>query len=198
MTVTMSGCLRDNFGDKPRLTGPPSDTAVAQWPNFMEDSVDRAELLLVVHAAQDEVARQDARGPDLVHRRRHALHRRKEEELTYEVEMQLGDAIPNVEAMVEAALDDPIRDDVLRLAAGENPRIVRIPRPIIFALGRISEVALGLVKRSSPLSAYRLQSALAKRSFTSANAALLGWEPRVGVCAGIEREVQSHARPDCS
>jgi len=47
--------------------------------------------------------------------RRHALHRRKEEELTYEVEMQLGDAIPNVEAMVEAALDDPIRDDVLRL-----------------------------------------------------------------------------------
>ncbi|HZQ61737.1 MAG TPA: RNA polymerase sigma factor [Casimicrobiaceae bacterium] len=47
--------------------------------------------------------------------RRHALHERKEDELVYEIEMQLGDASPSVEAMVEAAFDDPIRDDVLRL-----------------------------------------------------------------------------------
>src|SRR5436190_8432302 len=47
--------------------------------------------------------------------RRNALHRSKEEELTYEIETQLQDAMPSVAALVEATFDDPLGDDVLRL-----------------------------------------------------------------------------------
>lgn len=43
------------------------------------------------------------------------LHARKEEELTREIEDQLTMAAPDLEADVEAALDDQIGDDVLRL-----------------------------------------------------------------------------------
>src|SRR5512132_1744806 len=47
--------------------------------------------------------------------RRRSLHERKAPELTYEIETQLRDAMPDAEAMVDAAFDDPIGDDVLRL-----------------------------------------------------------------------------------
>ncbi len=47
--------------------------------------------------------------------RRKVLHERKEEELTREIETQLHAATPDVEAAVEAAFDDPIGDDLLRL-----------------------------------------------------------------------------------
>ena len=47
--------------------------------------------------------------------RRSALHERKQPELTHAIESQLLDANPSVESLVEAALDDPIGDDVLRL-----------------------------------------------------------------------------------
>ena len=49
------------------------------------------------------------RAIDLIRRR--ALHERKEGELTYEIETQLQDAQPDV----DAALDDPVGDDLLRL-----------------------------------------------------------------------------------
>src|SRR5262249_9869564 len=47
--------------------------------------------------------------------RRKALHERKEEELTYEIESRLSDSSPDIAAMIEAAFDDPIGDDILRL-----------------------------------------------------------------------------------
>src|SRR3954470_3727673 len=47
--------------------------------------------------------------------RHKALHERKEGELTHEIESHLQDATPSVEDLVEAALDDRIGDDVLRL-----------------------------------------------------------------------------------
>lgn len=47
--------------------------------------------------------------------RQRQLHARKEEELTREIEDQLTMAAPDLEADVEAALDDQIGDDVLRL-----------------------------------------------------------------------------------
>ena len=53
------------------------------------------------------------RAIDLIRHRE--LHARKEEELTHEIETQLEDATPSVEAQVVAALDDVIGDDVLRL-----------------------------------------------------------------------------------
>lgn len=47
--------------------------------------------------------------------RRKALHERKAGELTFEIETQLQDAAPDTTALVEAAFDDRIGDDLLRL-----------------------------------------------------------------------------------
>ena len=47
--------------------------------------------------------------------RRKALHERRQDEITWELETQLQDAAPDLEAQVEAAFDDPIGDDLLRL-----------------------------------------------------------------------------------
>jgi RNA polymerase sigma factor (sigma-70 family) len=47
--------------------------------------------------------------------RRRELHARKEDALTYEIEHQLADAAPDLDAAVERALEQPISDDLLRL-----------------------------------------------------------------------------------
>jgi len=90
-------------------------------------------------------------------------------------------------------LVDPVsltQADVLKMTQGEKAKVVRVPRPVVFALGGLSQVLLGLLGKESPLSVYRLKSALAKRTFVSDRAKeLLGWEARVGVCAGIRRVV---------
>jgi predicted dehydrogenase/nucleoside-diphosphate-sugar epimerase len=80
------------------------------------------------------------------------------------------------------------QNDVLHAAVGEPLRVVRVPRPLVFALGKVSELLLRPLGRPSPLSAYRLRSALAQRRFESRRAHdLLSWSPRVGVREGIRR-----------
>jgi nucleoside-diphosphate-sugar epimerase len=79
------------------------------------------------------------------------------------------------------------QDDVLRIAGG-SAKVIHFPLPALFALGKTSEFALGLLKRKSPLSEYRLKSALAKRRFESLTAKpLLHWDARVGVEEGMRR-----------
>ncbi len=79
------------------------------------------------------------------------------------------------------------QEDVLELAGGHQ-RILRIPRAIVFALGRLSELPLGAIGRSSPIGTYRLRSALARLHYESDHAAeQLGWRPRIGVREGIRR-----------
>lgn len=81
-----------------------------------------------------------------------------------------------------------VQDDVLRLAAGDDARIVHVPRRLLLGLARSSEIALGVLDRKSPFSVYRLRSALATHRFESLNAkALLGWEAEIGVTEGIRR-----------
>lgn len=53
------------------------------------------------------------RALDVLRRRR--LHQQKESELTYEIETQLHDAAPDLDAAVAEALDNDIGDDLLRL-----------------------------------------------------------------------------------
>lgn len=78
------------------------------------------------------------------------------------------------------------QDEVLDLA-GENKRVVRVPRRLVFALGKLSEV-VRLAGKQSPIGTYRLQSALARLHYESDLAEkLLGWRPRVGVREGIRR-----------
>ena len=77
--------------------------------------------------------------------------------------------------------------DVLQLAGG-GAKVIKVPRPVVFALGKLSELPLGALGRPSPVALYRLQSALARLHYESDRARdLLGWQPRVGVREGIRR-----------
>ncbi len=87
------------------------------------------------------------------------------------------------------------QNDVLAAVLPGDARIVRLPRALIFAGGRMSEPVLAALGRKSPVSAYRLKSALARVGFASARAReLLGWQPRVGVVEAIRREAVGIAR----
>ncbi|MDB4958396.1 MAG: hypothetical protein JWO36_5965 [Myxococcales bacterium] len=87
------------------------------------------------------------------------------------------------------------QDEVLDLAGGKKP-IMRVPRQIVFALGKLSEYPLGALGRQSPVAVYRLKSALARLTYESDRAkALLGWLPRVGVREGIKRVSEPQSAP---
>jgi nucleoside-diphosphate-sugar epimerase len=75
--------------------------------------------------------------------------------------------------------DLPTQNEILAHELGSDARIVRVPSWFLFGAGWLSELALKPVKRTSPLSRYRLRSALTPRKFASRNAEeLLGWMPR--------------------
>jgi 2-alkyl-3-oxoalkanoate reductase len=84
------------------------------------------------------------------------------------------------------------QEEVLGLAGGTKP-ILRVPRPIVFALGKLSELPLGMLGKPSPVAMYRLESALARLHYDSHRArALLDWKPRIGVREGIRRMVNGN------
>jgi predicted dehydrogenase/nucleoside-diphosphate-sugar epimerase len=69
--------------------------------------------------------------------------------------------------------------------------VVRVPRSVVFALGRLSEPVLGALGKQSPISLYRLKSALARLHYESSEAErVLGWHARVGVREGVRRELK--------
>ncbi|MGV7209187.1 RNA polymerase sigma factor [Oxalobacteraceae bacterium A2-2] len=63
--------------------------------------------------------------------RRRQLHQDKESAITYEIEVQLQDAAPDLEAQVAAALEDDIGDDLLRL-------VFTACHPLLPAEGRVA------------------------------------------------------------
>ena len=76
---------------------------------------------------------------------------------------------------------------VLELAGGGG-KVLKVPRSVIFALGKASERPLAALGKPSPVALYRLQSALARLHYDSKRAfQLLGWTPKVGVREGIRR-----------
>jgi predicted dehydrogenase/nucleoside-diphosphate-sugar epimerase len=83
--------------------------------------------------------------------------------------------------------DHLTQEDVLGLA-GPTKAILRVPRLLVFALGKFSEYPLGALGRPSPVAVYRLKSALARLHYESDRALkMLDWQPRVGVREGIKR-----------
>jgi nucleoside-diphosphate-sugar epimerase len=83
------------------------------------------------------------------------------------------------------------QNEVLQLSVGHRARVIRVPRALVFTAGKLSELLLGPLGRKSPLSVYRLRSALACRSFASERCReWLAWQPRVGVREGIRRTLQ--------
>jgi predicted dehydrogenase/nucleoside-diphosphate-sugar epimerase len=90
-------------------------------------------------------------------------------------------------------ITDPVQltqNDALRLCEGERVRTLHIPRWMVYALAASSQLFFRLLKRQSPVSVYRMRSALARRRFRNLHVELLGWQPRVGVPEGIRRELQ--------
>ena len=84
--------------------------------------------------------------------------------------------------------DQPTQNEVLRMCLGKGAKVVRIPRLVLYTLGILSEMGLGLLKRQSPLAVYRLKSGLAVRRFASKNAEpLLHWSPQTGVAETLAR-----------
>lgn len=84
--------------------------------------------------------------------------------------------------------------DVLSLA-GENKPQIKVPRAVVFALGKLSELPLGALGKPSPIALYRLKSALSRMHYGSDVAKnVLGWAPRVGVREGIRRVMGAEPR----
>jgi predicted dehydrogenase/nucleoside-diphosphate-sugar epimerase len=87
------------------------------------------------------------------------------------------------------------QEDVLGLAGGTK-QILRVPRAIVFALGKLSEIPLNALGKPSPIAKYRLESALARLTYASELATkVLGWKPRVGVREGIRRVSSEATEP---
>ena len=83
--------------------------------------------------------------------------------------------------------DHLTQEDLLGLAGG-NKAVLHVPRPVVFALGKLSEYPLGALGRPSPVAVYRLKSALARLHYESDRAVqMLDWHPRVGIREGIKR-----------
>jgi len=94
--------------------------------------------------------------------------------------------------IIQLTDQSPTQNEVLARAV-DGERVVHLPPALVFATGKLSEPMFEVMGRSSPVSSYRLRSALAKRRFQAQHAHLLGWQPRVGVVAGIERELGMYA-----
>jgi predicted dehydrogenase/nucleoside-diphosphate-sugar epimerase len=89
--------------------------------------------------------------------------------------------------------DLPTQNEILARAA-PAAKVVRVPRRVVFALGKFSEFAIKPLKRQSPLNVYRLRSALARRTYASESAErLIGWKPKVGVSRGIADLLEQQA-----
>ncbi|MGZ8272700.1 MAG: RNA polymerase sigma factor [Burkholderiaceae bacterium] len=99
---TLARVLRD-VGTAEELAHDALVAALEQWP--VSGIPDNPAAWLTAAARH--------RAVDVIRRRE--LHARKEDALTYEIENQLTDASPDLDATIEQAFDQPIRDDVLRL-----------------------------------------------------------------------------------
>ena len=78
---------------------------------------------------------------------------------------------------------------------GESLRRVYIPRVAIYSLAFALHTALTLLRRTSPVSVYRFQSALARRRYSIEKSRhLLGWHARGGIADGLQATVRG-ARP---
>lgn len=80
------------------------------------------------------------------------------------------------------------QNELVRRMAGPQQKITHLPLPLVYTLILGVELLGKVLKRSVPLSRYRLRSALAPVFFDCTAAHdVLGWIPRVGVAAGLER-----------
>ncbi len=83
------------------------------------------------------------------------------------------------------------QNEILQSTVGRGAAIICVPRVLVFLIGGISQLLLKPIGKKSPLSIYRLKSALARLKFQSNKAeAMLGWKPEIGIYEGMRRSVQ--------
>ena len=86
--------------------------------------------------------------------------------------------------------DLPTQNEILARAAAPGATVVRLPRRLVFALGKFSEVAILPLKRQSPLNVYRLRSAPRSAQLCErVRGAPDRLEAKVGVSRGIREMV---------
>jgi nucleoside-diphosphate-sugar epimerase len=102
-----------------------------------------------------------------------------------------------VEAVLEAADGDlrrgeivqligetPTQNDVLARAGGGAP-VLRVPERLLLVAGKMSEPCFAALGKRSPVSSYRLRSAIHGRGYRAANTPLLGWRPLHAAMEGV-------------
>jgi predicted dehydrogenase/nucleoside-diphosphate-sugar epimerase len=78
-----------------------------------------------------------------------------------------------------------VRDYIFKNA--KNAKVIHLPVAILYSLAFALEVLSRVLKRSVPLSIYRVKSALARMQFDCSRAEKeIGWQPRVGTASGLQ------------
>jgi predicted dehydrogenase/nucleoside-diphosphate-sugar epimerase len=78
-----------------------------------------------------------------------------------------------------------VHDYILKNA--RNAKVIHVPVAILYGLAAGLEILSKVLKRSVPLSIYRVKSALARMQFDCSRAEKeIGWQPHVGIAFGLE------------
>jgi predicted dehydrogenase/nucleoside-diphosphate-sugar epimerase len=89
-----------------------------------------------------------------------------------------------------------VRDYVLKNA--RKAKVIHVPVAILYSLALGLEVLSKVLRRSVPLSIYRVKSALARMQFDCSRAEReIGWQPLVGIASGL-RETMAAERANSS
>ena len=77
-----------------------------------------------------------------------------------------------------------------QLESKEKARVIHLPVAILYCLAVGLEVLSKVLKRSAPLSVYRVKSAMARMQFDCSRAETeIGWLPRVGIASGLQETI---------
>jgi len=78
-----------------------------------------------------------------------------------------------------------VGDYILKNA--KKAKVIHVPVAILYSLALGLEVLSKVLRRSVPLSIYRVKSALARMQFDCSRAEKeIGWQPRVGIASGLQ------------
>jgi nucleoside-diphosphate-sugar epimerase len=112
----------------------------------------------------------------------------------------LGSSQPGLEGKLVNLVDPAVvtQREFIQIVRGAKPNVkaLYVPKPLLMAAAVGIEMLARLLKRSAPLSRYRIRSIRPLRNFDlSAAQELLGWSPRVGATQGLRRTFGAAEQP---
>ena len=116
--------------------------------------------------------------------------------------MLLGATRPGVEGALVNLVDPSSitqREYIRRVRSIDNSvKVLYVPQPVLMAAGLMVELLAGMIKRSGPLSRYRIRSIRPLGNFDLGVACeRLGWNPRIGLEEGLRRTFVPKATEPC-